>query len=145
MSGGDVVLFNTAKIGLVTGIHDLNTHEFKLAICDNTVTPTEAMASPALASFTQVTDIGTYVLNGTILTITVNESNGIVTVDATNNPSYLLNALNDVDAYWGIIYNNTDAGKAAVAFVDLGGPINMQTDDLVVTWHPDGLFEMITV
>ena len=44
------------------------------------------------------------------------------------------NANNDVDAYWAIVYNYTDAGKDCLAFVDLGGPVDMSGGDLTITW-----------
>ena len=63
-----------------------------------------------------------------------------MTFDSTVNPTWAQDASNDVDAYWGIIYNFTDAGKDAIAFVDLGGPVDMTAGDLTVTWNASGIF-----
>ena len=142
MAQGDVTVFDEAKLALLNGTHDLDTHSFKLALCDNTVAPTAATATPVLADFTQVGVAGSYISGGTALTITLTEAGGTVTYDATNNPTWAQNASNDVDAYWGILYNDTNAGKEAIAFVDLGGPVDMTAGDLTVTWNASGIFTL---
>ena len=142
MAQGDVTVFDEAKLALLNGTHDLDTHSFKLALCDNTVAPTAATATPVLADFTQVGVAGSYISGGTALTITLTEAAGTVTYDATNNPTWAQNASNDVDAYWGILYNDTNAGKEAIAFVDLGGPVDMTAGDLTVTWNASGIFTL---
>jgi len=63
-----------------------------------------------------------------------------MTFDSTVNPTWAQDASNDTDAYWGIIYNFTDAGKDAVAFVDLGGAVDMSAGSLTVTWNASGIF-----
>ena len=140
MAAGDFVLFNTFKEELAKGNHAFGTDTYKMAICDNTTAPTAATATPALGDFTQVGTAGTYVAGGTTLTITVAESSGTVTVDATNSPTWAQHASNDTDAYWAIIYNDTDAGDIAVGYVDLGGPVDMSANDLTINPHANGLF-----
>lgn len=142
MAQGDLTVFDEAKLALLDGTHDLDTHVIKVAICDNTVAPTAGTATPALGDFTQVGTAGTYVAGGTTLTISLTEAAGTVTFDATNNPTWLQHASNDTDAHWGIIYNDTDAGDAAIAFVDLGGPVDMSAGDLTITWNASGIFTL---
>ena len=57
-----------------------------------------------------------------------------MTFDSATNPTWAQNASNDVDAFWGIIYNDTDVGNRAFAFVDLGGPVDMSAGALTITW-----------
>lgn len=142
MAQGDVTVFDEAKLALLDGTHDLDTHSFKLAIADNTVAPTAGTATPVLADFTQVGSAGTYVSGGTALTISLTEAAGTVTFDSTVNPTWAQNASNDVDAHWGILYNDTNAGKEAICFVDLGGPVDMTAGDLTVTWNASGIFTL---
>jgi len=142
MAAGDVTIFDEAKLALLDGTHDLDTHTFKVAICDNTTAPTAATATPALADFTEVGSAGTYVAGGTALTVSLTEAAGTVTYDFTNNPSWAQNASNDVDAYWGIIYNDTDVSDSAVGYVDLGGPVDMTAGDLTITWNASGFFTL---
>ena len=144
MARGDVVVFNESKAYLIEGGWEA-ADDIKVAICDNTTTPTAATVTPALGDFTQVGSAGSYVAGGTSLgnigTLTT-QAGGTVTFDSATNPSWAQNASNDVDAYWGIIYNDTDAGDLAIAYVDLGGPVNMSAGSLTITWNASGIFTL---
>lgn len=37
------------------------------------------------------------------------------------------------------MYNDTQAGDPAILYVDLGGPVNMATHNLKITWNAVGL------
>lgn len=142
MAQGDVVVFNEALAYLLDGGFEA-ADDIKVAICDNTVAPTQTTASPALGDFTQVGTAGTYVSGGTSLGTLgdcVTQSGAVMTFDSATNPTWAANASNDTDAYWGIVYNDTDAGDRAIAYVDLGGPVNMATTALTITWGASGIF-----
>ncbi len=142
MARGDVTVFNVAKGKMLDGDWASADH-FYCAICDNTAAPAADTATPTLSDFTEVGTSGTYVAGGTdlgTLADLVSESGGTMTFDSTTNPTWAQNASNDTDAYWGIIYNYTDAGKDALAFVDLGGPVDMSAGDLTITWNVSGIF-----
>ena len=142
MASGDLVVFDEAKALMIDGGWEA-ADDIKCAICDNTVTPTAATATPALTDFTQVTAAGTYTTGGTSLGnlgTVVTEAAGTMTFDSTTNPTWAADASNDVDAYWAIVYNDTDASDSAIAFVDLGGPRDMVAGSLTVTWNASGLF-----
>ena len=141
MAQGDVTMFDEAKAKMVEG-NWASTDVFYLAICDNTATPTASTATPVIGDFTQVGAAGTYTTNGTslgALSTLVTEAAGAAKFDSATNPTWAKDASNDTDAYWGIIYNFTDAGKDAIAFVDLGGPVDMTAGDLTVNWHANGI------
>ena len=142
MARGDVTMFEEALAKMIAG-NWASTDEFYCAICDNTTPPTAATATPVLGDFTQVGTGGTYVSGGLTLgalSTLVSEAAGTMTFDSATNPTWAQDASNDVDAYWGIIYNYTDAGKDAVAFVDLDGPVDMSAGDLTITWGASGIF-----
>jgi len=142
MARGDLTVFEEAKAKMLDGDW-ASTDHFYCAVLDNTATPTAATATPVLGDFTEVGDSGTYVAGGTdlgTLADLVAEEAGTMTFDSATNPTWAQNASNDVDAYWGLIYNYTDAGKDAVAFVDLDGPVDMTAGDLTITWNAGGLF-----
>jgi hypothetical protein len=142
MARGDVTVFEEAKAKMLDGDW-ASTDEFWCAICDNTATPTAAFATPTLADFTEVTAAGSYDAGGLnlgALSVLVAEAAGVMTFDSATNPSWAQDALSDVDAYWGIIYNKTDAANDCVAFVDLGGPVDMTAGDLTITWNVAGIF-----
>jgi len=142
MALGDVVVFNGALAFLIDGGFE-SADDIKVAICDNTFTPTQAGTTPALGDFTQVGSAGSYVAGGTSLgnigTLTT-QLGAVMTFDSATNPTWAANASNDTDAFWGIVYNDTDGGDRAIAFVDLGGPVNMATTALTITWNASGLF-----
>jgi len=141
MATGDITWFNEARtLDYFAGWAGTDT--IKVAILDNTVAPTASTATPALGDFTQVGTGGTYVSGGTSLgdwATVWSQSGGTGTMDSTTNPTWAQDASNDTDAYWGLIYNNTQAGNPAIAFVDLGGPVNMATGSLTITWNASGI------
>jgi len=142
MAVGDLTVFNEAKAKMIAG-NWATTDLFYLAIMDNTTVPAAGTITPTFGDFTEVGAAGSYVANGTslgALSVLVTESGGVMTFDSSVNPTWAQNASNDVDAYWGIIYNFTDAGKDALAFVDLGGPVDMTAGDLTVTWNASGIY-----
>jgi len=142
MARGDVTVFNEALAFLLDGGFE-SADDIKLAICDNTVAPTQTTATPTLGDFTQVGTGGNYSSGGTSLGdlgTCVSQSGAVMTFDSATNPTWAAHASNDTDAYWGIIYNDTDGSDRAIAFVDLGGPVNMATGALTVTWSGSGIF-----
>ena len=141
MATGDITWFEEA--------HTLDyfaswalTDDIKCAVLDNTTAPTAADATPALGDYTQVGAAGTYTTGGTSLgnwgTVWT-EAAGTGTMDSTTNPTWAQDASNDTDAYWGLIYNATQAGSPAVAYVELGGPVDMTAGSLTITWNASGI------
>lgn len=142
MATGDVTVFDEAKAYMLTGDWT-STDDIKCAILDNTLAPLAADTTPALADYTQVGAAGSYTTGGTSLgtwTSMVSEAAGTMTFDSATNPTWAQHASNDVDAYWGLIYNDTVVGKPAIAFVELGGPVDMSAGDLTITWNASGIF-----
>jgi hypothetical protein len=142
MARGDVVVFEEARAKMLDGDW-ASTDHFYVAICDNTAAPAASTATPTLGDFTEVGDSGTYVTGGTdlgTLADLVSEADGVMTFDSATNPTWAQDASNDSDAYWGIIYNYTDAAHDAVAYVDLGGPVDMSAGALTITWNASGIF-----
>jgi hypothetical protein len=147
MARGDFVVFNESMaLQLDGGWAAADT--IKVAICDNTVAPTATTATPSLNDFTEVGTAGSYVAGGTSLGTWgsfVTQAGAVTTYDSATNPTWAQNALNDVDAYWGIVYNDTIAGNDAWGFLDLGGPVDMTAGPLTITWHANGLARMTKV
>jgi hypothetical protein len=141
MAQGDVTFFQVALAKMLDGDW-ASTDHFYLAICDDTATPVAATATPVLGDFTQVGAGGTYVNNGTdlgTLADLVTQTGAVMKFDSAVNPTWAKNAGNDVDAHWGVVYNFTDAGKDALCFVDLDGPVDMTAGALTVTWNASGI------
>ena len=141
MATGDITWFEEARtLDYFAGW--ATSDDIKVAILDNTTAPTAADATPALADYTEVGAAGSYTAGGTSLGnwgTVWSEASGTGTMDSTTNPSWAANGSNDTDAYWGLIYNDTQAGDPACAFVELGGPVNMSTTTLTITWNGSGI------
>lgn len=142
MATGDITVFDEAKAYMIDGGWEA-ADDIKCAVLDNTAAPAAATATPALGDFTEVGAAGSYVAGGTSLGnlgTLVTEAAGVMTFDSATNPTWAQNASNDTDAYWGLIYNDTQAGDPAIAFVELGGPVDMSAGDLTITWAAGGIF-----
>ncbi len=141
MAAGDITWFNEARaLDYFAGW--ATTDDIRVAVLNNTTDPTAASTTPALGDFTEVGTAGTYVAGGESLgnwTTVWSENAGTGTMDSTTNPTWALDGSNDTDARWGIIYNATQAGNPAMAFVDLGGSVDMSTGSLTITWHANGI------
>lgn len=141
MATGDIVWFNEAKkIDFYAGW--ATSDDIKVAILDNTTAPTAATATPALADFTEVGAAGSYTAGGTSIgtwTSLWSESGGTATLDSATNPSWAANGSNDTDAYWALLYNDTQAGDPAFAYVELGGPFDMSSSTLTINWNASGI------
>ena len=141
MARGDLVVFNVAMGKMLDGDWASSDH-FYCAIVTNAVAPAADTATPVLGDFTEVTADGTYDAGGLdlgTLADLVTVSGSTVTVDSTTNPTWAQDASNGTTAYYAIIYNYTDAGKDALCYVDLGGPVDMTAGDLTITWNGSGL------
>ena len=142
MARGDVTVFDEAKAYMIDGGWEA-TDDIKCAILDDTTTPAAADTTPALGDYTEVGAAGTYTAGGTSLGnlgTCVTEADGTMKFDSATNPTWAQDESSDTDAYWGLIYNETDASDLAIAFVDLGGPVDMQAGDLTITWSASGIF-----
>jgi len=142
MAVGDITVFDEAKLALLDGTHDLDTHAFKCALLENTTVPAAGDLTPALADYTQVTAAGSYTSGGTAVTVSLTEAAGTVTFDLTTNPTWVKNASNTTTCYWALIYNDTNVGKEAICFVDLAGAVDMTAGDLTITWNASGVFTL---
>ncbi len=142
MAVNDVTFFEEALATRLDGGWE-SADDVKVAICDNTTVPTASTATPALGDFTEVGTAGSYVAGGISLgdigTLVV-EAAGVMKFDSATNPTWAKNASNDTDAHWGILYNDTQAGDPAFAFVDLGGPVDMSVGALTITWNASGIY-----
>jgi hypothetical protein len=147
MAAGDIVIFNEFKEDVGQKIHNLSSDTFKLGLVTNAVTPAATTADPRWGaggstnlSSSEVTPGGNYSTGGpTLASTTWSETSGTATFDAAD-VSIAQNASNPNNARWGIIYNDTSAGKEAVAFVDLGGVTDLTAGAFSITWNASGIF-----
>lgn len=148
MAEGDIVVVNEFLEDVGLSVHDLNGDTVKLGLITSATTPTASTTDPRWGaggstnwSTNEVTPGGNYASGGPDVTNTYAESAGTATFDATD-VSILENASNPTNARWGILYNDTSAGKEVIAFVDLGGDIDLSAGDFSITWNGSGIFTL---
>lgn len=142
MATGDVTVFQEFAAQLGAENHDFSSDVFKLGIINNTAAPTAADATPTWSDYSanEVSTAGGYTANGeTLDNVTYTEVDGVGTFDA-DNETIAQNGSGFTDAYWAIIYNDTNATDMAVAFVEMGGPVSEQTGPIAFEWGASGIF-----
>ena len=67
---------------------------------------------------------------------------GTPTYDAADPSTIAQDASGFTDARWGIIYNDTDTGKRALAFLDLGSARSIVSGPLAITFNASGVLTL---
>lgn len=142
MAQGTVEVFDQFLHDLTEKIHDLESDAHFCALVDSTTTPLSTTADPRWGtggttnfSTWEVATGGNYAANGaSCANPATTLTGGQVEYDMDDPAVWSQHASNPTNARWGIIYNNTDAGKRCIAFVDLGSVFDMTTGDLTITW-----------
>lgn len=152
MAKGDVVVFNQFMEDMGDKLHAMGSDTFKIGLTTGTTTPTAATSDPRWGaggttdfSAEEVTAGGNYTAGGESLSAVITDnwtrSAGTSKFDG-DDVSILQNVSNPTNARWGIIYNSTDTGKRAVAFVDLGVSTDLSAGDFTITWNANGIFTL---
>ena len=141
MARGDIKWFAQALHDLGNKIHDMDSDAWRLGIVTSTTTPgvnttaphwggtgTTNFSTNPVATGTAYTGPNTLTVNSWTLTASGADwrlADVTIAQDAGGGFS---------NAAWGIIYNNTDSNKRAVAYVDLGGPIGNVSGPITIEW-----------
>lgn len=140
MARGDIKWFAQALHDLGNKIHDLDTDSLQMGIVTNATVPTVATAAPHWGG-TGTTNFATnQVPTGTGYTgpiplteaWTLTSTGALFRLNVVNVPQ---DASGFTTGYWGIIYNNSDTNKRAIAYVDLGGPVGNVAGPLDFDWN----------
>lgn len=141
MARGDVHWFNRALLDLGTKKHDLSADTFMLGIVTNTTVPDVNTADPRWGSggttnfsSNQVALATGYSGPVTLASLTWSQVANISTLRA-NVVTIAQDAGGFSNGAYGIIYNNTDAGKRAIGWVDLGGPVGNVAGPIDIDWN----------
>lgn len=148
MATGDVTIFNQFVEDLGEEIHDFENDTLKLAIIDDTVTPTADTATPQWGAGSsqdydanEVSTAGGYTANGeTLASVTYERSTTTATLDAAN-ITLSQNGSGFTDGAWGILYNDSATNKNCIAFVELDstGGLDQTAGDININWDDDGI------
>lgn len=142
MARGDVKWFAQALHDLGNKIHDMDADDFRLGIVTNVTAPAIDTPAPHWGG-TGTTNFaanqvawatgydGPIVLATEQWTLIAGGPRWRVTGDVT----IPQDAGGFTNGYWGIIYNNTDANKRAIGYIDLGGPAGNQSGPINIEWN----------
>ena len=152
MAKGDVTVFAQYKLDMGDKLHNNSGDTFKIGLVTSVTAPTETISDPRWGTgggtnflTTEVTPGGNYTTGGPSLSVTITDNWTLSTATAKfdgDDVSILQNGSNPTNARWGIIYNDTDAGKRGVAFIDLGSDTDLSAGDFTITWDAAGIFTL---
>jgi hypothetical protein len=142
MAVGDVTFFNSFFTDLGNKIHDLDSDDWRIGLVTSATAPTKTTAAPhwggtGTTNFatTQVSTGGTSYTGPIALTAeTIAQSGNNTEWRAGKVGPIAQDASGPTNIAWGIIFNNTDTNKRAVAFVELG-TVSLVTGPLEIRWN----------
>jgi hypothetical protein len=141
MAVGDIRWFAQGLHDLGSKLHNLGSDALKLGLITSATTPTVATAVPHFGG-TGTTNMATnqvaagtsYTAGGpTLSSVTWTVVSGVPTLRAAA-VTVSQDATGFTAARWGIIYNNTNAAKQCLAYVDLGSDRSIQAGSLTLDW-----------
>jgi len=148
MATGDVKWFIQAEHDLGNKIHDLDNDDIRMGIVTTTTVPVIGTAAPhwggsGTTNFAtnQVGTGGTSYTGPIVLT---SEAWAVSSPNATFDAadiSLAQDASGFTNGAYGIIYNNTDANKRCLGFVEISaaGTASLVTGSLTITWNASGI------
>lgn len=144
MARGDFTLFEefANQLGSENHIFENGGDTIKLGLVDDTLTPAADDGTPTWGDYSanEVSTAGGYTANGeTLSNQSYDEVDGVATFDA-DNVSLTQDGSGFTDAYWGILYNDTNGTDMAIGFLDLGGPVSEQAGPVAINWNASGIF-----
>lgn len=145
MAQGDVVFFDQFLLNLATGTDigfdfGATPNVVKVALIDSVVTPDATTTDPRWGtggitnfSLNEVTVAGDYTAGGNACASpNVSLVGGLVEFDWGDPAPWTSGT--DTDAKWGIIYDDTLAGKYCIGYIDLGTAFDMSSGTLTITF-----------
>lgn len=137
MAQGSVVVFNESKENLVNLAIGTS---FKMMLI--TTLPAAADLTPDSSDYTEVTAGGGYTAGGEIVTLTVSEATGTVTVDCSDVLWTSAGSGDPANIVSGLIYDTVIGTEDALAFIDLtvdGGttPVSLLAGNIAVNFPND--------
>jgi hypothetical protein len=143
MATGDVKWFQQGVLDLGNKIHNLASDALQLGIVTTATVPSMSTAGPhwggtGTTNFAtnQVGTGGGYTGPITLASVTWTNVSGVLTLRATD-VTIPQNASGFSNGAWGIIFNNTDANKRAIAYIELsaGGTLSIVSGSVTIDWQ----------
>jgi hypothetical protein len=145
MARGDVHFFASFDKKAKGGVSfNLGSDSLKIGLVDNSVVPTVSTADPRWGSAGS-TDFSAHEVGhataytGPIActTVTWTQASGVNTLKF-DNITVAQDGSGFTNAYYAILYDDTVAGKYAIGFIDLGGPVSIVGGALNINLNASG-------
>lgn len=142
MARGDIKWFAQALHDLGNKVHDLDGDDIRMGIVTNATVPGIDTAVPHWGG-TGTTNFATsQVALATAYTgpVALGTEQWVLAAGGplfrvTGDVTIAQDADGFADGYWAIFYNNTDANKRALAYMDLGGPVGNVSGAIEALWN----------
>lgn len=144
MARGTVLTFQEFVDQIGEEGHNFASDTLKLGIVDNVITPLIGDGTPTWGDYSanEVSAAGGYVVGGIALTtLTWTHAANVNTLDA-DNIVISQNGAGFTNAYWGILYNDTNITDMAIAFLEFNGPVSEQAGDININWGASGILTL---
>ncbi|NBV95813.1 MAG: hypothetical protein EBR90_03365 [Actinobacteria bacterium] len=148
MAAGDFKFFAQGLHDLGNKIHDLDNDDWRMGIVTSTTTPAVNTAAPHWGG-TGTTNFATnQVATGTAYTGPIVLTAEAWTLNATGAAMDVADVTISQDASgftngrWGIVYNNTDANKRAIGYLDLGSDRSIVGGSLTIQMNASGILSL---
>jgi hypothetical protein len=147
MARGDVHVFAAYELKSKAGTgFNLTSDSIKIGIVTSGTVPTVSTADPRWGAGGSTDFSANQVATGTAYTgpialtsVFYTRTSGVNTFTSAN-VTVAQDAGGFTNAAYGILYDDTVAGKFAIAFVDLGGPVSIVGGALNINWNASGIF-----
>ena len=149
MAAGDFKWFAQGLHDLGNKIHDLDADDFRMGIITTATTPAVNTAAPHWAgtgttnmSTNQVVTTGTSYTAPLVLTA---EAWALTATGAAMDVADITlaqDASGFTDGRWGVVYNNTDANKRAIGYLDLGSDRSLVAGSVTITMNASGILSL---
>lgn len=141
MARGDIKWFAQALHDLGNKIHDMDSDDIRMGIVTNATVPAINTAAPHWGGTGTTNFASNQVGLATAYTgpIALSET-WTLTAGGADWRLVDVSIAQDAgggftDGAWGIIFNNTDANKRALAYIDLGGPVGNVAGPIEFAWN----------
>ena len=149
MASGDFKWFAQGLHDLGNKIHDLDTDDWRMGIITTAATPAVNTSAPHWGgtgttnfSTNQVATGGTSYTAPIVLTSEAWSLNATGAAMDCADITLAQDASGCTNGRWGIVYNNTDANKRAVGFLDLGSDRSLVAGSLTITMNASGILAL---
>lgn len=149
MAAGDFKWFAQGLHDLGNKIHDLDSDDWRMGLVTSTTTPAVNTSAPhwggtGTTNFAtnQVGTGGTSYTGPIVLTSEAWALNATGAAMDCADISLAQDASGFTNARWGIVYNNTDANKRAIGYVDLGSDRSIVTGSLAINMNASGILAL---